>query len=49
MPFQDINIHQFFGTFEILSRDAKTQEIQQYSASRCPFQTTELIGGLVAA
>ncbi|XP_031441159.1 uncharacterized protein LOC105907156 [Clupea harengus] len=49
--YEDINIHQFFGTFEILSRDAKTQEIQQYSASRCPFQTTELIvcstGGVV--
>ncbi|XP_062372155.1 uncharacterized protein LOC134059708 [Sardina pilchardus] len=41
--YEDINLHQFFGTFEILSRDAKTQEVQGHSVKRCPFQTTELI------
>ncbi|XP_076144497.1 uncharacterized protein LOC143127078 [Alosa pseudoharengus] len=41
--YEDIDLDQFFGTFEILSRDAKTQEIQQHSVKRCPFPTTELI------
>ncbi|XP_041927019.1 uncharacterized protein LOC121690492 [Alosa sapidissima] len=42
--YEDINLNQFFGTFEILSRDAKTLEIQKHSVKRCPFPTTELIG-----
>ncbi|KAL2079595.1 hypothetical protein ACEWY4_025339 [Coilia grayii] len=41
--YEGINLHRFFGSFEILSRDARTQEIQKYSAKRCPFQTTQII------
>ncbi|XP_061092108.1 uncharacterized protein LOC133124705 isoform X2 [Conger conger] len=41
--YEDINLKQFFGTFEILSRDAKTLEIQKSAAKRCLFRTDELI------
>ncbi|XP_063043236.1 uncharacterized protein LOC134437670 [Engraulis encrasicolus] len=41
--YEGISLERFFGSFEILSKDARTREIQKYSAKRCPFQTTELI------
>ncbi|KAJ8254795.1 hypothetical protein GJAV_G00197430 [Gymnothorax javanicus] len=41
--YEDITLVQFFGTFEILSRDARTLEIQKSSAKRCLFRTDELI------
>ncbi|XP_035264198.1 uncharacterized protein LOC118222599 [Anguilla anguilla] len=41
--YEDISLTQFFGTFEILSRDAKTLEIQKSTAKRCLFKTDELI------
>ncbi|KAM9401455.1 uncharacterized protein ACWYII_031012 isoform 2-T6 [Salvelinus alpinus] len=39
---EDITLRQF-GTFEILSRDAKTLEVQHVSTKRCLITTTELI------
>ncbi|XP_036404341.1 uncharacterized protein LOC118791167 [Megalops cyprinoides] len=41
--YEDITLQQFFGTFELLSRDAKTLEIQKSTAKRCLFKTDELI------
>ncbi|XP_030630840.1 uncharacterized protein LOC115812502 [Chanos chanos] len=41
--YEDITLQNFFGTFEILARDPKTMEIQQSSAKRCLFKTTEFV------
>uniref|UniRef100_A0A8C1RTD9 Zona pellucida protein AX 4 n=1 Tax=Cyprinus carpio TaxID=7962 RepID=A0A8C1RTD9_CYPCA len=41
--YEDITLQQFYGTFELLARNAKTLEIEQSSAKRCLFQTTELL------
>ncbi|KAJ8416656.1 hypothetical protein AAFF_G00325340 [Aldrovandia affinis] len=41
--YEDISLRQFFGTFELLSRDAKTLQIQKSTAKRCLFRTDELI------
>uniref|UniRef100_A0AAR2JYY3 ZP-N domain-containing protein n=1 Tax=Pygocentrus nattereri TaxID=42514 RepID=A0AAR2JYY3_PYGNA len=38
-----ITLQQFSGTFEILTRNAKTLEFAQSSARRCRFKTTELL------
>ncbi|XP_036451860.1 zona pellucida protein AX 4 [Colossoma macropomum] len=41
--YENITLQQFFGTFEILTRNAKTLEVAQSSARRCLFKTTELL------
>ncbi|KAL7880273.1 hypothetical protein SRHO_G00025270 [Serrasalmus rhombeus] len=41
--FKSITLQQFSGTFEILTRNAKTLEFAQSSARRCRFKTTELL------
>ncbi|KAF4111382.1 zona pellucida protein AX 4 isoform X2 [Onychostoma macrolepis] len=41
--YEGITLKQFYGTFELLTRSAKTLEIEQSSAKRCLFQTTELL------
>ncbi|XP_030635000.1 zona pellucida protein AX 4 [Chanos chanos] len=41
--YENITLQQFFGTFEVISRDAKSLEIVQSTAKRCPFNTSELI------
>ncbi|KAK6323235.1 hypothetical protein J4Q44_G00055740 [Coregonus suidteri] len=41
--YKDVNLKQFRGTFEILSRVPKTLEVTSSMAQRCLFQTTELI------
>ncbi|XP_052417523.1 zona pellucida protein AX 4 isoform X13 [Carassius gibelio] len=41
--YEDITLQQFYGTFKLLTRNAKTLEIEQSSAKRCLFQTTELL------
>ncbi|XP_036404337.1 uncharacterized protein LOC118791163 [Megalops cyprinoides] len=49
--YEDINLRQFFGSFEVVSRDTKTLKIAKRVVKRCLFQTNELIvcgpGGLV--
>ncbi|XP_074416275.1 LOW QUALITY PROTEIN: uncharacterized protein LOC107738014 [Sinocyclocheilus rhinocerous] len=40
--YEDITLQQFYGTFELLSRNVKTLEIDK-SAKRCHFQTAELL------
>ncbi|KAJ8338203.1 hypothetical protein SKAU_G00371690 [Synaphobranchus kaupii] len=41
--YEYISLKQFFGTFELVSRDARTLEIQKSTAKRCLFKTDELI------
>ncbi|KAJ8338202.1 hypothetical protein SKAU_G00371680 [Synaphobranchus kaupii] len=41
--YEDINLRQFSGTFEIVSRDTRTQKIAETIAKRCLFKTNELI------
>uniref|UniRef100_A0A4W5KCV5 Zona pellucida protein AX 4 n=1 Tax=Hucho hucho TaxID=62062 RepID=A0A4W5KCV5_9TELE len=41
--YKDINLKQFRGTFEILSRVPKTLEVKSSLAKACLFQTTEVI------
>ncbi|XP_051512641.1 uncharacterized protein LOC127416983 [Myxocyprinus asiaticus] len=41
--YEEITLQQFYGTFEILTRNAKTLAIEQQSAKRCLFRTTELL------
>nr|XP_055053904.1 zona pellucida protein AX 4 [Misgurnus anguillicaudatus] len=41
--YEGITLEQFYGTFEVLTRNAKTFAIEQSSANRCLFQTTELL------
>ncbi|XP_020347077.1 uncharacterized protein LOC109897004 [Oncorhynchus kisutch] len=41
--YKDINLKQFRGTFEILSRALKTLEVKSSLAKACLFQTTEVI------
>ncbi|KAJ8356450.1 hypothetical protein SKAU_G00192440 [Synaphobranchus kaupii] len=41
--YEEITLNHFFGTFEVLSRDAKTLDIQKSTAKRCLFNTDELI------
>ncbi|KAI1898827.1 hypothetical protein AGOR_G00076360 [Albula goreensis] len=41
--YEDINLREFFATFELLSRDARTLEIVKSTAKRCLFRTDELI------
>ncbi|XP_064184913.1 uncharacterized protein LOC135251419 isoform X2 [Anguilla rostrata] len=41
--YEDINLRQFFGTFEIVSRDIRTQKIAETIVKRCLFKTNELI------
>ncbi|KAJ8269990.1 hypothetical protein GJAV_G00109050 [Gymnothorax javanicus] len=41
--YEDITLNHFFGTFEVLTRDAKTLDIQKSTAKRCLFNTDELI------
>ncbi|KAI4895749.1 hypothetical protein NFI96_024037 [Prochilodus magdalenae] len=41
--YENITLQQFFGTFEIFTRNAKTLEVMQSSAKRCLFKTTELL------
>ncbi|CDQ95259.1 unnamed protein product [Oncorhynchus mykiss] len=41
--YKDINLKQFRGTFEILSRAPKTLEVKSSLAKACLFQTTEII------
>uniref|UniRef100_A0A672JWJ7 Uncharacterized LOC107597052 n=1 Tax=Sinocyclocheilus grahami TaxID=75366 RepID=A0A672JWJ7_SINGR len=41
--YEDITLQQFYGTFEILSRNVKTLEFEKSSAKRCRFQTAELL------
>ncbi|CAB1343049.1 unnamed protein product [Coregonus sp. 'balchen'] len=42
-PELDINLRHFYGTFEVLSRDSKTLEIQTATATRCLFRRDQLI------
>ncbi|XP_059396163.1 uncharacterized protein LOC132128488 [Carassius carassius] len=46
--YEDITLQQFYGTFKLIFRNAKTLEIEQSSAKRCLFQTTELLGNVMA-
>uniref|UniRef100_A0A3P8ZLR7 ZP domain-containing protein n=1 Tax=Esox lucius TaxID=8010 RepID=A0A3P8ZLR7_ESOLU len=41
--YEDINLRHFYGTFEVLSRDSQTSEIQTSTATRCLFRTDQLI------
>ncbi|XP_026122610.1 zona pellucida protein AX 4 isoform X13 [Carassius auratus] len=41
--YEDITLQQFYGTFKLLTRNAKTLKIEQSSGKRCLFQTTELL------
>ncbi|XP_050969724.1 zona pellucida protein AX 4 isoform X2 [Labeo rohita] len=41
--YEDITLQQFYGTFELLTKNAKTLAIEQSSSKRCLFQTTELL------
>ncbi|XP_056598711.1 zona pellucida protein AX 4 [Triplophysa dalaica] len=41
--YEEINLQHFYGSFEVLTRNAKTLSIEQSSAQRCLFQTTELM------
>ncbi|KAG5846996.1 hypothetical protein ANANG_G00120950 [Anguilla anguilla] len=41
--YEEITLNHFFGTFEVLTRDAKTLDIQKSTAKRCLFNTHELI------
>ncbi|KAK6295342.1 hypothetical protein J4Q44_G00345680 [Coregonus suidteri] len=41
--YEDINLRHFYGTFEVLSRDSKTLEIQTATATRCLFRRDQLI------
>ena len=41
---QDINLKQFYGSFEIHSRLPKTLEVKSSLVKACLFQTTEVIG-----
>ncbi|KAG1959281.1 zona pellucida sperm-binding protein [Pimephales promelas] len=41
--YENITLQQFYGTFELLTRNAKTLEIEQSSGKCCLFQTTELL------
>jgi hypothetical protein len=41
---KDINLKQFYGSFEIHSRLPKTLEVKSSLAKACLFQTTEVIG-----
>nr|XP_029522651.1 uncharacterized protein LOC115133518 isoform X1 [Oncorhynchus nerka] len=41
--YKDINLKQFYGSFEIHSRLPKTLEVKSSSAKACLFQTTEVI------
>ncbi|KAK9972160.1 hypothetical protein ABG768_025486 [Culter alburnus] len=41
--YENITLQQFLGTFELLTRNAKTLEIKQSSAKSCLFETTELL------
>lgn len=40
---QNITLKGFFGTFEILVRDAETSEVQSSTVKKCPFTAPELI------
>ncbi|KAJ3607175.1 hypothetical protein NHX12_026688, partial [Muraenolepis orangiensis] len=41
--YQDINLQDFYGTFQLLVRDAKTLAIQSSLSKHCLFQTRDLI------
>ncbi|XDV18957.1 hypothetical protein PO909_024543 [Leuciscus waleckii] len=41
--YTNITLQQFYGSFELLSRNVKTLEIEQSSRKCCLFQTTELL------
>ncbi|XP_073692754.1 zona pellucida protein AX 4 [Garra rufa] len=41
--YEDITLQQFYGTFELLTKNAQTLAIEQTSSKRCLFQTTELL------
>uniref|UniRef100_A0A672RNI8 Zona pellucida protein AX 4 n=1 Tax=Sinocyclocheilus grahami TaxID=75366 RepID=A0A672RNI8_SINGR len=41
--YENITLQQFYGTFELLTRNSKTLKIEKSSAKRCLFQTTELL------
>uniref|UniRef100_A0A8C4Z967 ZP domain-containing protein n=1 Tax=Gadus morhua TaxID=8049 RepID=A0A8C4Z967_GADMO len=41
--YQDINLHDFYGVFQLLVRDAKTLALQSMLSGRCVFETRDLI------
>ncbi|XP_059212061.1 uncharacterized protein LOC131990882 isoform X2 [Centropristis striata] len=41
--YEDINLSNFYGTFKLLLRDAKTLEVQTSTSKRCLFQTEDMI------
>ncbi|XP_061091890.1 uncharacterized protein LOC133124588 [Conger conger] len=41
--YEDINLSQFVGTFEVVLRDTRTQKIAETIVKRCLFKTHELV------
>ncbi|XP_074540740.1 uncharacterized protein LOC141801561 [Halichoeres trimaculatus] len=41
--YEDINLSDFYGTFQLLLRDSKTLEIQTSTSKRCLFKTQDMI------
>lgn len=44
--FQDINLSNFYGTFQLLLRDSKSLKVQTSTSKRCLFQTQDMMGML---
>lgn len=42
--FQDINLSNFYGTFQLLLRDYKSLEVQTSTSKRCLFKTQDMMG-----
>lgn len=45
--FQDINLSNFFGTFQLFLRDFKSLEVQTSISKRCLFKTQDMMGNSV--
>uniref|UniRef100_A0A3Q3XC92 ZP domain-containing protein n=1 Tax=Mola mola TaxID=94237 RepID=A0A3Q3XC92_MOLML len=41
--YEDINLSNFYGTFNLLLRDSKTLEVQTSTSKRCLFKTQDMI------
>ncbi|XP_074472429.1 uncharacterized protein LOC141756521 isoform X1 [Sebastes fasciatus] len=41
--YEDVNLSNFYGTFELLLRDSKTLEVQTSTSKRCLFKTEDMI------
>lgn len=45
---QDINLSNFYGTFQLVLRDSKTLEVQTSTSKSCLFRTQDMMGELVS-